>query len=284
MSSEDAVFELNEVSYIYPNNVVAFEKVSLKINKGERVAIVGPNGAGKTTLLHMLDALIFPKEGTIKIFGFPISEKMNLLPIRRKIGYIMQDVDSALFTNTVYDEISFGLRQLSLSPDEVKARCEEIMESMGISNLRNRHPFHLSFGEKKKVLLAAVLVLDPDVILFDEPTTEVDAKWREWIIDMINELHKKNKTIVVATHDVEAIPYIADRVIVFNKRVIADDSVVNIFSDESLLRKANLTMPTISKIYLAGKKLGLFNQTRFPVTIDDFVKLMEDECNQKRGK
>ena len=281
MSSEDVVFDLNAVSYKYPNNVVAFENVSLKIRKGERVAIVGPNGAGKTTLLHMLDALIFPKKGTVKIFGEALSEKANLSAIRRRVGYIMQDVDSALFTNTVYDEISFGLKQLGLSPDEINARCEEIMKTLEIYHLKNRHPFHLSFGEKKKVLLAAVLVLEPEVILFDEPTTEVDAKWREWIIKMINRLHENRKTIVIATHDVEAIPYIADRVIVFNKRVIADDTTVNIFSNEELLKKANLTMPTISKIYLEAKKLGLFGHSSFPVTLEDFINLMKKECNKR---
>jgi len=279
----EAIFELVNVSYSYPNGVKAIENVSLKIHRGECVAIVGPNGAGKTTLLHMLDGLIVPSDGEIRIFGTPITQKGNYSWIRRKIGYVMQDVSSALFNMCVWDEVTFGLKQLNLSDEMINEIGEAILKRFEIEHLKERHPFHLSFGEKKKVLLASVLAIDPEVILLDEPTTEVDAKWRKWIIKFIKELNEsEKKTVIVATHDMDAIPFFAKRVIVFNKEIIADGTIDTVFRNEHLISKANLDMPLLIKLFFEAKKANIFSEHEgMPLTIDNFLDILKESCKKE---
>jgi cobalt/nickel transport system ATP-binding protein len=246
----DNIFDLKDVSYKYPGNLKALYGINLSIKAGEKVTILGSNGSGKSTLLSILDALIFPDSGTFSAFGNPVkSDMFDSLDkndyssfFRRKVGLVFQNSDIQLFSSSVYDEVTFGPMQLDIPVDEVKSRAEEVMEMMGIMNLRDRAPHTLSGGEKKKVCIASILSVNPDVLIMDEPTSGLDPRSKSWFTKFLNELSQTDKTIVVATHDLETVTSISRRTLVFdeNHTIIADGKSEDIIDDTELLTSTNL--------------------------------------------
>jgi len=268
------LFDLNEVSYEYPNGMKALEDINLRIYRGERVVILGPNGAGKTTLLKILDALVPPSSGRVKAFDMILDErsvKRDIYSFRRKVGFVFQDPDVMLFSPTVWDDIAFGLLHLGISDEEVKERVERVLDLFGIEKIKDKHPYNLSGGEKRKAAIAAVLSIDPDVLLFDEPTADLDPKSRSELIGIINQLNAEGKTIIIATHDVNAVPDLADRVYVLNKRIIGEGTPREIFSDVTLLKEANLEVPEILKLFEVLKCFG-YNCEELPLSIDEAIE------------
>ncbi|WP_174591382.1 energy-coupling factor ABC transporter ATP-binding protein [Methanocella conradii] len=246
----DTIFDLQNVSYKYLGKFVALKDVTLKFNAGEQVAIMGANGSGKSTLLSILDGLLYPTEGEFYAFGNRVTEEaFDSLEdnemcryFRRKVGFVFQNSDVQLFCSTVYDEIAFGPLQLDLPKNEVKKRVEDVMEMVGISGLRDRAPHTLSGGEKKKVCLASVLSVNPDVLLLDEPTAGLDPRSQLWLIEMLQELAKAGKTIITATHDLDIIEQISTRAIVIGEdhTVKVDTDSHKVMNDLELLMSANL--------------------------------------------
>ncbi|MBP2133231.1 cobalt/nickel transport system ATP-binding protein [Methanomicrobium sp. W14] len=246
----DKLFDLTGISYSYPGNFRALNDVTLSIRPGEKVSILGSNGSGKSTLLSILDALIFPDSGSFSAFGNPVrSEMFDSLDdnpysrfFRKKVGFVFQNSDVQLFSSTVYDEIAFGPLQLDLDPDEVKARTEEVMEMMGITKLRDRAPHTLSGGEKKKVCIASVLSVNPDVLLLDEPTSGLDPRSKFWLTEFLSGMGRTKKTIITATHDLETVTAISDRALVFGEEhnIVADKKSQDIMEDTQLLASTNL--------------------------------------------
>ncbi|HEC57055.1 MAG TPA: ATP-binding cassette domain-containing protein [Candidatus Syntrophoarchaeum butanivorans] len=268
------LFDLNEVSYEYPNGMKALEDINIRIYRGERVVILGPNGAGKTTLLKILDALVPPSSGRVKAFDMILDErsvKRDIYSFRRKVGFVFQDPDVMLFSPTVRDDIAFGLLHLGISDEEVKERVERVLDLFGIDKIKDKHPYNLSGGEKRKAAIAAVLSIDPDVLLFDEPTADLDPKSRSELIGIINQLNAEGKTIIIATHDVNAVPDLADRVYVLNKRIIGEGTPREIFSDVTLLKEANLEVPEIFKLFEVLKCFG-YNCEELPLSIDEAIE------------
>ncbi len=268
------LFDLNEVSYEYPNGMKALEDINIRIYRGERVVILGPNGAGKTTLLKILDALVPPSSGRVKAFDMILDErsvKRDIYSFRRKVGFVFQDPDVMLFSPTVRDDIAFGLLHLGISDEEVKERVERVLDLFGIEKIKDKHPYNLSGGEKRKAAIAAVLSIDPDVLLFDEPTADLDPKSRSELIGIINQLNAEGKTIIIATHDVNAVPDLADRVYVLNKRIIGEGTPREIFSDVNLLKEANLEVPEILKLFEVLKCFG-YNCEELPLSIDEAIE------------
>jgi len=268
------LFDLNEVSYEYPNGMKALEDINIRIYRGERVVILGPNGAGKTTLLKILDALVPPSSGRVKAFDMILDErsvKRDIYSFRRKVGFVFQDPDVMLFSPTVRDDIAFGLLHLGISDEEVKERVERVLDLFGIEKIKDKHPYNLSGGEKRKAAIAAVLSIDPDVLLFDEPTADLDPKSRSELIGIINQLNAEGKTIIIATHDVNAVPDLADRVYVLNKRIIGEGTPREIFSDVTLLKEANLEVPEILKLFEVLKCFG-YNCEELPLSIDEAIE------------
>ncbi len=266
------VFELRNVSYRYPAGAVLSD-INLDIYEGERVVIVGPNGAGKTTLLQILDGLL-PARGHVKAFDMLLDEKTLksdvMYEFRKRVGLVFQDPDVQLFSPTVLDDVAFGPMHLNISKDEVLKRAEKALRLMGIEDLKDKHPYNLSGGEKRKVAIATVLSIDPDVILLDEPTADLDPKSRRELIDTINTLSRKGKTIVTATHDVDAIPELADRVYVLNRTVMACGTPREIFTDIELLKKANLEIPQIMRLFRVLECFG-YNCEKLPLSIDEAI-------------
>ena len=221
--------------------------MSFQIRRGERIALPGANGSGKSTLLKILDGLVFPTSGELSAYGQPLTEESLADPavnarFRSRVGIVFQNSDVQVFSATVREEIAFGCLQLGLSAAETAARTADVLDMLEIEDLTDRTPFQLSGGQKKKVALASVLVMNPEVILFDEPTAALDPRTQHWLIDLIAQLGEAGKTVVLATHDLHTLADLTDRAIIFGEdhRVLADTQTRAILADRSQLIAANL--------------------------------------------
>ncbi|RLI11690.1 ABC transporter ATP-binding protein, partial [Candidatus Bathyarchaeota archaeon] len=226
----------------YPGGVEALRGVSCSVGEGEIMALLGPNGAGKTTLLLVMAGLLEPQEGRVLFRGQDIRE---LGPsIRRHIGVVFQDPDDQLFCPTVYDDIAFALRQLGLPEEEVEARVAEVASELGIGHLLSRPPYRLSYGEKRKVALATVLVYEPEVLLLDEPTASLSPRYIDFLMELLLEGREAGRTFVVATQDVDFAYEVADYAYVLvGGRVEGEGEPSEVFSDPGLLNRAELRAP-----------------------------------------
>ena len=242
------VFDVNGLCYEYNNQIPALDHVSLMVRPGERLAILGSNGSGKSTLLKILDGLYFPSQGSVLAFGKPLTEQAFQddafnFEFRRRVSLVFQDSDVQLFMPSVWDELAFGPLQLGLSQEEVKSRVESALHDLQIEKLRERAPHQLSGGEKKRVALASVLGLSPDVWLLDEPSAGLDPHSMSWLIDFINQQGEAGKTVITATHNLDIVEQIATGVYVFdeNHHLAASGTPQEILSDHDLLHRCNLS-------------------------------------------
>ena len=241
----EPVFDLHDVGYKYAGRQVALDGVSLRIWPGERVALLGANGSGKSTLLKILDGVIGPTGGTIRALGRDVAAVAageDGFSFHREVGLVFQDPDIQLFSATVLDDVAFGPLQLGLTQEEVRERSDEALAEMGIAHLADRAPFELSGGEKKRAAIASVLSLRPDVVLLDEPTASLDPRTKWILVDLIQRLAAAGRTLIVATHELDIVPLIADRAVVLSEqgRVVADGPPAAILADRDLLLRANL--------------------------------------------
>lgn len=243
----DTVFEATGISYAYEGKQVALDHVSLTIPACQSIVILGANGCGKSTLLKILDGLYFPTEGSLTAFGKPLTEaalradEFNLA-FRRRVGLVFQDADVQLFSPSVLDELAFAPLQLGLSRDEVRRRVDAALQALRIEKLRDRAPHHLSGGEKRRVALASLFTLQPEVWLMDEPSTGLDPRSQSWLTEFILQQRDQCRTIVTATHDLGLAEEIASRIYVFSEdhRVVANGTPDEILGDHELLHRCNL--------------------------------------------
>ena len=241
------IFETKNLDYDYPGNIPALRQLSLTIGPGELVAILGANGSGKSTLLKLMDGLIFPTGGQMLAFGKPLSEKafrdaQFVQEFRRRVGLVFQDADVQLFCPTVWDEVTFGPLQLGISKDEVVSRSKEALKLLNTDHLRERPPYRLSGGEKKKVALASVLSLQPQVLLLDEPTNGLDPWSQGSLIDFLLRWANKDKCMIFSTQDLDIVEEVATRVIVLGNDhgIVADGEPGKFLADPDFLLKTNL--------------------------------------------
>jgi cobalt/nickel transport system ATP-binding protein len=272
----EPIISLRDVTYRYPDGNRAIEGLDLEILQGESVAIVGPNGAGKSTLLQIIAGLIPVSEGRLTITGRDIDRKSVDRPndldwLRRKLGIIFQDSDVALFNSTVWNDVVFGPLHMGLPLEEIKARGNRALERLGIAHLRDRAPYRLSGGEKRKVSIASVLSIEPEILLFDEPTSDLDPRSRRMVVDLLKSMSAEGKTIIVATHDVNAVPDFAKRIIVLNKRVMASGDVRTILSDDALLNEADLDVPEVSRLFKVLASIG-YTTEELPFSLEEAVE------------
>ena len=228
------------------DRVAALRGLSLEIIAGESIALVGANGSGKSTLLRLLDGLCFASRGTVSFRGDPLTqERLHsddfALSFRRRVALVFQNPDVQLFNPTVFDEIAFGPAQLNLPKPEIRQRVEDALRVMRIEHLSERPPYRLSGGEKKRVALASVIVLDPEVILLDEPTSTLDPRSQSQLIDLLQNWKGASKTIITATHQLEILDELADRLVVLEQGTVAASGATrDILNDFDLLLRANL--------------------------------------------
>lgn len=236
-----------DVSYAYLERFTALAGVSFSIKQGEKVALLGANGCGKSTLLKILDGLIFPDSGTFHAFGQQVTED-NLedeqfsMGFRSRVGFVFQNSDAQVFSPTVREEIAFGPLQLGWGKKKVEKRTGDVLQMLDIHDLADRAPFQLSGGQKKRVAIASVLVMNPDVLLFDEPTAALDPRTQQWLIELIVELNGHGKTIVMATHDLDVLHVLADRCLVFSEdhRIVREGAPRDVLAERDLLLGVNL--------------------------------------------
>jgi cobalt/nickel transport system ATP-binding protein len=242
-----AILQCKAVCYDYARDIPALAGVCLDVSAGERVVILGANGCGKTTLLKLLAGLLFAQRGFYRAFGREITDRLLShdpfgMFFRKEVGVLFQNVDAQLFNPTVEDEIAFGPLQLHEPPDAIQRTVADSLERFGLQQLAKRSPFALSGGEKKKVALAAVLAVDPQVLLLDEPTAGLDPRSSRILVDLILEAQGRGKTVVTSTNDLHIVPEIAGRVVVFgeDRSILASGPPEAILRDRVLLREANL--------------------------------------------
>jgi cobalt/nickel transport system ATP-binding protein len=246
-SVADELLVLDRVSYAYLERFVALDDVSLTIRRGERIALLGANGCGKSTLLKVLDGLVFPDAGSYLAFGAAVTEEhledeQFNRGFRGRVGFIFQNTDAQIFSASVREEIAFGPLSMGMSREQVDARVADTLEMLDITDLADRPPYQLSGGQKKRVAIASVLVMNPEVLLFDEPTAALDPRTQQWLIELIAQLGHAGKTIVLATHDLDTVDVLAERCVVLSEhhRLMADGPPAKLLADTDLLLGVNL--------------------------------------------
>lgn len=228
------------LSYAYPSSKRGITDISFCITHGESVAVVGANGAGKSTLLQHLNGFLEPARGTVRIGDYPIT-RQNLRTVRRSVGMVFQDPDDQLFMPTVFDDVAFGPLNLGLPPEEAEKCAVQALERVGAGHLRNRPPYLLSGGEKRSVAIAAVLAMSPDILVMDEPSSNLDPMARQRLIVLLQSFQH---TKIIATHDLDLAMDVCQRTIVLhNGRITADSATMDIFQNEALLETSGLARP-----------------------------------------
>jgi cobalt/nickel transport system ATP-binding protein len=270
---EDAVSEpvvrVSCVRHTYPDRTqVHLCGLDFVAARGERLVILGPNGCGKTTLLFHILGLLEPQEGEVSVFG--VNPARSFDKIRERIGVLMQNVDEQILAPTVWDDVSFSPRNYGYPAAEVDAMVKATLERVGIAHLRDKVCHHLSGGEKRKVALAGALVLDPELLVLDEPFEGLDPASRSDLVSLLNRLHKeRGVTLVIATHDVNVVPAMADRVYVLVRggEIVAQGPPRDVFADPALLRRSNIEPPVLSELFERLDALGV--RLGRPMTVEE---------------
>ena len=241
------VFELNDVHFSYLGKFPALCGINIGINQGQKIAIIGANGSGKSTFLQILDGLIFADRGRVSFYGKEINEKIFnddkfSLDFRRLVGFIFQNPDAQLFCPTVKEDIVFGPLQLGFTKVQIQKRLEKLLDTLGIQELLNRPSHQLSIGEQRKVAIASVLIIEPEIVILDEPTAGLDPLTSRHIIDLLIEENSRGKTIITSTHDLHIVEEISDMVYVFDsqKKISGFGHPDVILQDNALLQANNL--------------------------------------------
>lgn len=246
------LLRFEQVSYHYDSGSEreALLPLSVSLSEGEKIAVLGSNGAGKSTFFLLANGVLRPKSGTIRLNGEPIGTKeKQRIKLRRSVGLVFQDPDVQLLAGTVEEEVSFGPMNLGLSKEEVRRRVEMALESLRLTEYRSRGPQYLSGGEKRRVAIADVLAMEPQIMLLDEPSSNLDPIGRTLLEDTLETLHQKKITLVVSTHDVDFAWRWADRILVFHDgRLEEDASPKDVFSNEELLLRCGLEQPLLWKV------------------------------------
>lgn len=234
------IVEAAGLRYTYPDGTPGIEGVSFRITHGESVALVGENGAGKSTLLLHLNGCILPSQGTLVIGGTPLSRN-TLGVVRRSVGMVFQNADDQLFMPTVFEDVAFGLRNLGVTEPEIERRTAEALEIVGAGHLAGRPPYKLSQGEKRLASIATVLVMSPDILVMDEPSSSLDPRARSRLITLLKSF---KHTKIIATHDLDLAFDLCERTIVIHRgHITADGSTGEIFTNTDLLHESGLEKP-----------------------------------------
>ncbi|MFW9831302.1 MAG: energy-coupling factor ABC transporter ATP-binding protein [Candidatus Thorarchaeota archaeon] len=242
--------DMKEIHYQYPDGHIALDKINFQVGLHERAVILGANGAGKSTLLSIMCGIIQADQGSIKILDKELTSK-NVHELRPLIGLVFQEPDNQLFMPTLWEDVAFGPLNMGLSEDEVHARVNEALQVVGLTDLQEKPPHHLSVGEKKRAAIATVLSMRPKILVFDEPTAHMDPRSREEFVKFLSKLHSEGDlTIITATHDVNIVPYLAERAYVLSEgKFIGAGSISDIFSNISILDQANLEPPILVQLF-----------------------------------
>jgi cobalt/nickel transport system ATP-binding protein len=263
--------ETINLSYSYPDGTKALENINFTVEKGENIAILGPNGAGKSTLLHHFNGLSTPTSGKVFVLGKEVT-KQNLDQIRQKVGLVFQDPDDQLFARTVSQDVAFGPTNLGLPKEEIEERVKWALEVTELQGLENKPPQNLSQGQKKRVAIAGVLAMKPEIIVLDEPMTNLDPRTASKILKMLLQLNQElGLTQIIATHDVDLVPLFANKIIILNKgKIVLEGRPEEVFSNTEMIRSIDLRLPRITHLFeILSKENRLSTNNQYPLTIGE---------------
>jgi len=253
----DCIINIRDLTHVYESGKQALTEVNLDIKRGEFVAIIGQNGAGKTTLAKHLNQILSPTKGTVSIEDQDIQKK-NPIELTKMIGYVFQDPDNQIFSNTVYKELEFGLKNINLDDAECKARINQALELTGLTGKEEDHPFSLGKGERQMIAVASILVMQPKILVVDEPTTGQDWAGINRMMSLVDKLHKNGTTIVMITHDMDIVSKFATRTIAMKAgKVVLDGPTREVFSNAEVLKDTFVTPPQCVQLSQKLKANGL---------------------------
>jgi cobalt/nickel transport system ATP-binding protein len=277
--------ETTNLSYTYNDGTKALSNLNFSVEKGENMAILGPNGAGKSTLLHNFNGLLTPSSGKVFVLGQEVVTS-NLDWVRQKVGLVFQDPDDQLFARTVGEDVAFGPINLGLPRDEVKTRVKWALDATEITELERKSPQNLSTGQKKRAAIAGVLAMKPEIVVLDEPMTNLDPRTASRILKLLLQLNKElGLTLIIATHDVDLVPLFADKICILSKgQIVTQGAPQEVFSKTDLLRSLDLRLPRITHLFeILNKKNQILTDRQFPLTIGEARKEIIEllEANNK---
>lgn len=274
---KEPILRIRDMEYSYGNGELALNQVSLDIYKGEKIAVVGSNGAGKSTFFLNTNGVLSPQKGDIFYKNEKISKK-NIKELRKNIGIVFQDADNQIIASTVLAEVGFGPMNLKLHKEEVMERVEEALMYMNLTEFKSRPPHYLSGGEKKRVTIADIIAMRPEIIIFDEPLASLDPYNVEMLEEILRKLEAEHKTLLISTHDIDFAYKWAERMIVFaNGRIIADGTPIEIFENEEILCQANLKKPALLDIYEALVETGILPfRNEYPRNVKELKWLLSN--------
>ncbi len=262
------MIEMDNVGFTYDAGVEALRSVSLMVSSGEFLAIVGGNGSGKTTLAKLMNGLLRPSGGSIKISGVP-AESQSIAELSKTVGYCFQNPDHQLFCTSVEDEVMFGPKNLGIGLEESRERMERALSLMGISSLKTKSPFSLSLSERRRVTIASIVAMTPQVMILDEPTTGLDADESSELMALIRKLNADGRTIILITHEMKLVAEHADRVIILSDgHILLDSDVRGAFSDPEILKTSRLLPPPVT---LLARRISSIGISRDLLTSEEFV-------------
>lgn len=262
-----------ELVYRYRDGTQALRGVTLQINRGSRVALLGPNGAGKSTLLLHFNGLYRLQGGTLEVLGQDV-RRADLAWLRSRVGLVFQDPDNQIFAPTVADDVAFGPLNLGLQQEEVKRRVQASLKAVGLEDLGEKAPHHLSFGQKRRVAIAGVLAMEPEIIVLDEPMAYLDPQGQEEVLAILNRLHVEGKTIIMATHDVDLAADWADTVIILQRGGVLAQGSTELLTRPLLMDAAGLRLPRISQLF--QQLPHLLPNGSLPRTVDEAVAILKN--------
>ena len=259
--------ETKKLCYAYKTGEKVLNNIDISVKKGETVGFLGENGAGKSTLLKHFNGILKQTKGEILVEGENITKK-NLKEIRKKVGFVFQNPDDQVFSPTVLEDVAFGPMNLGLSKEEVLHKSHDALKAVGVEHLINKSPHQLSVGEKRRVGIAGVLAMHPDILILDEPTANLDPNSINEILEIIKKLNSEyGITIIISTHNVNIVPRICSKVYVMNKgEIILEGSPEEVFKNQEVLKRADLDVPDISKLMLLLENDG--HNTNFSLTVE----------------
>lgn len=271
------ILETRNLTYKYPDGTVALEDINIKIEEGKKIAFVGRNGSGKSTLFLTLNGTFEPNKGEVLFHNMPIRyDSKSLSILRKSIGIVFQNSDDQLFAPSIYQDIAFGPTNLGYSKMEIDDTVKNALDYIGLAHLQKKPPHHLSGGQKKRVAIAGIVAMEPEIIILDEPLSNLDPVGADEIMDLLNELHYFGKTIIVSTHDVDLAYNWADYIfIMMNHTIIGEGTPAEIFRNQDLLQKANLKKPQLLEVHEELRRRSLVNSGGFPKDIPELVHLLK---------
>jgi len=272
-----SILEARNVRYSYSDGPEALRGLSTTVEEGKKIALVGPNGAGKSTLMLMFNGILRPTSGEVYFNGQPMKyDSPSLRNVRRKVGLVFQNPDDQLFAPTVYQDVAFGPVNLGYPKDKTERYVSYALSYVGLSGFESRPPHHLSGGEKKRVAIAGVLAMEPDVMILDEPTSNLDPAGSEEIMEMLDELNSSGKTMIISTHDVELAYRWADLVLLMEDgKLLHYGPPSAVFADHGLVSKARMKLPAVMEIYQELKGRGVLDGDRPPRNILELTNMLE---------